>query len=114
MKRIDLALAALLALPITPCSTNFPASVAPTEGVAFAAHPADFARTSVHRASTHPMRYHLALPRGWKPDRAWPVLVVIPGAARDFAGNLAYGLSNKATDWGPDMGVVFRFPQHGR
>src|SRR5262245_50211143 len=26
--------------------------------------------------------------------------------------NLAYGLSDKATDWGPDVGVVFRFPRH--
>ena len=25
--------------------------------------------------------------------------------------NLAYGLSDKATDWGPDVGVVFRFPR---
>jgi hypothetical protein len=25
--------------------------------------------------------------------------------------NLAYGLTSKATDWGPDVGVVFRFPR---
>jgi hypothetical protein len=25
--------------------------------------------------------------------------------------NLAYGLSDKATDWGPDVGVVFHFPR---
>ena len=25
--------------------------------------------------------------------------------------NLAYGLTDKATDWGPDVGVVFRFPR---
>lgn len=67
---------------------NFPASVALAAiATAFALDPS-FAATSVHRASTHPMRYHVALPRGWEADRAWPVLVVISGAARDFADNL--------------------------
>jgi hypothetical protein len=46
-------------------------------------------RSTVHHAPDHPMRYHLALPSGWKPDRTWPVLVVIPDAARDFKDNLA-------------------------
>jgi hypothetical protein len=41
-----------------------------------------------HRASTHPMRYHVSLPRGWSAARSWPVLVVIPDASRDFVGNL--------------------------
>jgi dienelactone hydrolase len=54
-----------------------------------AAISADLTATSVHRASTHLMRYHLALPAGWKADRSWPVLVVIPDAARDFEANLA-------------------------
>jgi len=40
------------------------------------------------RATAHPMRYHVALPRGWSAGRAWPVLVVIPDAARDFVPNL--------------------------
>lgn len=44
---------------------------------------------SSHRASTHPMRYHLALPTAWTAGRTWPVLVVIPDAARDFEANLA-------------------------
>jgi dienelactone hydrolase len=35
------------------------------------------------------MRYHLALPAGWKSNRAWPVLVVIPDAGREFEANLA-------------------------
>ncbi len=35
------------------------------------------------------MRYHLALPAGWTAGRTWPVLVVIPDAARDFKPNLA-------------------------
>jgi len=43
---------------------------------------------TVHRATSHAMRYHLALPRGWTADRVWPVLVVVPDAGRDFAGNL--------------------------
>src|SRR5262249_39353285 len=30
----------------------------------------------------------LALPAGWKADRTWPTLVVIPDASRDFAANL--------------------------
>ena len=44
---------------------------------------------SLHRATSHPIRYHLALPHGWTAERAWPVLVVIPDAARNFADNLA-------------------------
>ena len=56
---------------------------------AMASHGAEPAATSAYRASTHPMRYHVALPNGWKADRAWPVLVVIPDAARDFEANLA-------------------------
>jgi hypothetical protein len=47
------------------------------------------ANTTALRASTHPMRYHLALPSGWKADRTWPVLVVIPDAGREFEANLA-------------------------
>jgi pimeloyl-ACP methyl ester carboxylesterase len=39
-------------------------------------------------ASTHPMRYHVALPAGWSADREWPVLVAIPDAGRAFEGNL--------------------------
>jgi len=40
-------------------------------------------------ASTHPMKYHLSLPKGWSKDKVWPVVVIIPDAARDFSGNLA-------------------------
>lgn len=43
---------------------------------------------SAHQAPTHPMRYHLALPEGWSPGGAWPVVVVIPDAHRDFEANL--------------------------
>jgi dienelactone hydrolase len=46
------------------------------------------APTSVYRASTHPMRYHVALPSGWAPGRSWPVIVVIPDASRAFEANL--------------------------
>ena len=49
----------------------------------------DTFETSVHRTAKHPMRYHVALPSGWNSDRTWPVLVVIPDAARDFKDNLA-------------------------
>jgi GNAT superfamily N-acetyltransferase len=34
------------------------------------------------------MRFHLALPAGWVTGRVWPVVMVIPDASRDFAGNL--------------------------
>lgn len=44
---------------------------------------------STHQASAHAMRYRLALPRGWSAQRTWPVLVVVPDAARDFEANLA-------------------------
>jgi dienelactone hydrolase len=46
------------------------------------------ASSSLQRASSHPMRYHLVLPAGWEAGRSWPVLVVIPDAARDFQANL--------------------------
>jgi len=35
------------------------------------------------------MKYHLSLPQGWSKQQTWPVVVVIPDAARDFTGNLA-------------------------
>jgi dienelactone hydrolase len=35
------------------------------------------------------MKYHVSLPVGWSKDKVWPVVVIIPDAARDFAGNLA-------------------------
>lgn len=44
---------------------------------------------SSHQCSQHPMRYHLALPQGWVKGRTYPVLVVIPDAAREFKANLA-------------------------
>jgi dienelactone hydrolase len=44
--------------------------------------------TSTHRATRHPMRYHVALPEGWVANRSWPTVVVIPDAARDFEANL--------------------------
>ncbi len=59
-----------------------------TCAVALAVPGADSVATSVRRVSTHPMRYHLALPSGWTADREWPVLVVVPDAARDFEANL--------------------------
>jgi hypothetical protein len=43
---------------------------------------------TAHRASTHPMRYHVSLPAGWSANRAWPVVVVIPDATREFVANL--------------------------
>jgi hypothetical protein len=53
-----------------------------------AADVADLPAISTHRATTHPMRYHIALPHGWNADHTWPVLVVIPDATRAFVGNL--------------------------
>ena len=57
-------------------------------GVASADARAQALDASVHRPPDHPMRYHVALPAGWKADRTWPVLMVIPDAARDFKANL--------------------------
>ena len=47
------------------------------------------AAITTDRASAHAMRFHLALPEGWTRERTWPVVVVIPDAAREFEGNLA-------------------------
>ena len=57
-------------------------------GVAHATTGGATAALSTHRAVTHAMRYHLALPEGWAATREWPVLVAIPDAHRDFADNL--------------------------
>jgi len=43
---------------------------------------------TAHQATTHPMRYFVALPDGWTAGRTWPVVVVIADAHRDFADNL--------------------------
>jgi dienelactone hydrolase len=34
------------------------------------------------------MKYWVSKPAAWSADRSWPVVVVIPDAGRDFAGNL--------------------------
>jgi len=66
-------------------------------GPAPAAPPAGVATISHHRASSHRMRYHLALPSGWNAGREWPVLVVIPDAARDFEANLGRFISARGS-----------------
>jgi dienelactone hydrolase len=43
------------------------------------------------------MKYTVSLPANWTRDRTWPVVVVIPDAARDFAGNLAAFVTAGAT-----------------
>jgi hypothetical protein len=35
-------------------------------------------------AATHPMRYWVSRPHGWSARRRWPVVLVIPGAEREF------------------------------
>jgi hypothetical protein len=35
-------------------------------------------------ATTHPMRYWVSRPQGWSARQRWPVVVVIPGAEREF------------------------------
>ena len=35
-------------------------------------------------ATTHPIHYFISLPPGWNAQRAWPVIVVIPDAEREF------------------------------
>lgn len=57
----------------------FPAPAAPPAGSAIV----------LKTATTHPMKYHLALPEGWARGRTWPVAVIVPDATRDFEGNLA-------------------------
>jgi dienelactone hydrolase len=56
--------------------------------LALAATVSGSAAISTHRATSHPMRYHLALPSGWSAKTEWPVLVVIPDASREFQANL--------------------------
>lgn len=76
------SLLAVLLLPLA-AAVPFPARAAED------APPAPSAAPELRTASTHPMRYWLSLPHGHSRERKWPVLVVIPDATRDFAGNLA-------------------------
>ncbi len=57
--------------------------------VALAAPPAARAADAPRTASAHPMKYAVSPPEGWARGKPWPVVVVIPDASRDFAGNLA-------------------------
>lgn len=41
----------------------------------------------VKTASTHPMRYYVSLPKNWRAEKSWPVVVVIESANRDFKVN---------------------------
>ena len=41
---------------------------------------------TLQRATTHPMAYHLSLPKGWKPGGPWPVVMAIEAAGMDFQG----------------------------
>jgi predicted esterase len=34
-------------------------------------------------------KYYLSLPKGWKPDATWPILVTIDGSGHNFPGNCA-------------------------
>lgn len=40
----------------------------------------------IQTATTHPMKYYVSLPKGWSPDRKWPVLVA-PSAHYGDKGN---------------------------
>ena len=64
-----------------------PLAASPLAALLLAAAPPSTAITS-HQATTHRMRYFVAPPVGWAPGHAWPVVVVIADAHRDFADNL--------------------------
>lgn len=56
--------------------------------LAWGAGKTDSTAVTVHQAGSHVMRYHVALPTGWRAGGSWPVVVVIPDAAREFVENL--------------------------
>lgn len=58
-------------------STLLAASVTPAAGDAL----------ELRTAKGHPMQYLVSRPRGWTAGRTWPVLVVVPDAARQFRAN---------------------------
>lgn len=68
-------------------------AVALSHTIAFLAVGGILGRTQVpgqitlRKAEHHAMQYYLSLPVGWKPGRAWPVVVSIEDADRDFKGN---------------------------
>jgi poly(3-hydroxybutyrate) depolymerase len=40
------------------------------------------------KATTHPMEYYVLLPKGWSPQKKWPILVGIDGAGCNWLGML--------------------------
>src|SRR5262245_43496276 len=69
--------------PAGPWTRNCAVAVVAAAGLSAAVAFAAPAAITVQTASPHPMRYHLALPAGWSVKREWPVVVVIPDAARE-------------------------------
>ncbi|MBI4612614.1 MAG: dienelactone hydrolase family protein [Planctomycetes bacterium] len=49
----------------------------------------------LRKASTHEMEYYVALPKGWTPDRSWPILVTVEGAGCNWLGNCQAFLSRR-------------------
>src|SRR5581483_2152003 len=42
----------------------------------------------VKTATTHPMQYYVSLPGGWNENRAWPVVMIVEAAEREFLKTL--------------------------
>ena len=74
-----------LSVLLVACST----STAPHPTPGSASGTAGRAAPELATARGSVMKYTVSLPAGWTADRTWPVVVVIPDAARDFDGNLA-------------------------
>ena len=56
-------------------------------------------------ASGHAMKYWVSLPAGWTKGKAWPVVVVVPDARREFRENL-----EAFADAGKDSPLIFVAP----
>ena len=86
---VERHLLSALATLLVACTSSSPPRPASQSAPAVAARPAGRSAPETFAARGHVMKYTVSLPAGWTPDRAWPVVIVIPDAARDFAGNLA-------------------------
>ncbi|HTH57980.1 MAG TPA: hypothetical protein VL728_18160 [Cyclobacteriaceae bacterium] len=42
---------------------------------------------SLVKADKHPMQYYLSLPKGWSKERAWPVVVILESASKEYKAN---------------------------
>ncbi len=55
-------------------------------GICSAGEPV-FPKSELRTAKDVEVKYHISLPKGWKAESTWPIMITLAGAGRDFAQN---------------------------